>query len=149
MHFVEGNHYCPSCETSGECELQALGYYTEMLTPTLPYLRPQYRWTRSHPDIYIDRDRCVLCGRCIRASEFLDGKMRLFLRRARHPQDRSRSTRCIISARPIWPSPTGRRRSAPRGRFVVKRAGYRMPVGKRRFDMHPIGWEIEGKKKSG
>src|ERR1700761_6900163 len=26
MLFVEGNHFCPSCEKSGDCELQAMGY---------------------------------------------------------------------------------------------------------------------------
>jgi [NiFe] hydrogenase diaphorase moiety small subunit len=26
MLFVEGNHFCPSCEKSGDCVLQALGY---------------------------------------------------------------------------------------------------------------------------
>src|ERR1035437_8367754 len=30
--FAEGNHFCPSCEKSGNCELQALGYkYTMMV----------------------------------------------------------------------------------------------------------------------
>ena len=28
----------------------------------------------SHPDIFIDRNRCVLCGRCVRSSCDLDGK---------------------------------------------------------------------------
>ena len=26
MLFSEGNHYCPVCESSGDCELQALAY---------------------------------------------------------------------------------------------------------------------------
>ena len=30
MLFVEGNHFCPSCEKSGNCELQALGYLLGM-----------------------------------------------------------------------------------------------------------------------
>ena len=26
MLFVEGNHFCPSCEKSGDCKLQATAY---------------------------------------------------------------------------------------------------------------------------
>ena len=28
----------------------------------------------THPDIYLDRNRCILCSRCIRASRMEDGK---------------------------------------------------------------------------
>ena len=146
MHLVEGNHYCPSCEASGECELQALGYYTELLTPTFPYLRPKFEVDASHPDIYIDRDRCILCGRCIRASEFLDGKS-VFSFEGRGIQKRISvnavhnlgETDIVVSDRAATICPTGA--------LVIKRRGYRIPVGKRRFDKHPIGWEIEKKKK--
>ena len=31
--FVEGNHFCPSCEKSGNCELQALAYRFAMMAP--------------------------------------------------------------------------------------------------------------------
>ena len=31
--FIEGNHFCPTCEKTGSCELQALGYEYEMLSP--------------------------------------------------------------------------------------------------------------------
>ncbi len=30
MLLVEGNHFCPSCEKSGNCKLQALGYELEV-----------------------------------------------------------------------------------------------------------------------
>jgi len=33
MLFVEGNHFCPGCEKSGNCQLQALAYDSEMMTP--------------------------------------------------------------------------------------------------------------------
>mgnify|MGYP000620585957 CR=1 FL=1 len=60
MHFVEGNHYCPSCEVSGECELQATAYRLGMITPTLPYMRPKHTVDASHPDVYIDRDLSLI-----------------------------------------------------------------------------------------
>ena len=31
--FVEGNHFCPSCEMSGHCKLQATAYDLGMTTP--------------------------------------------------------------------------------------------------------------------
>jgi [NiFe] hydrogenase diaphorase moiety small subunit len=40
MLFVEGNHFCPSCEKSGNCELQALATNTRC-SPALPPLLPR------------------------------------------------------------------------------------------------------------
>ena len=74
MLFVEGNHVCPCCEKSGNCELQALAYRLGMLAPGYPYLFPKKEVDGSHPDFYIDRNRCILCGRCVRASRQKDGK---------------------------------------------------------------------------
>jgi [NiFe] hydrogenase diaphorase moiety small subunit len=39
MLFVEGNHMCPTCEKSGNCELQALGYRYKMMFK-IPVLCP-------------------------------------------------------------------------------------------------------------
>ncbi|KKK74422.1 hypothetical protein LCGC14_2883940, partial [marine sediment metagenome] len=38
MLFVEGNHFCPFCEKSGNCELQSLASRLGMTAPTFPYL---------------------------------------------------------------------------------------------------------------
>ena len=36
---------------------------------------PEFRQIdASHDSVFIDRDRCILCGRCVRASRDLDGK---------------------------------------------------------------------------
>ena len=74
MLFVEGNHFCPFCEKSGNCELQAMAYRLGMTAPRWPYLFPEAAVDASHPDVFIDRNRCMLCGRCVRASRDLDGK---------------------------------------------------------------------------
>jgi [NiFe] hydrogenase diaphorase moiety small subunit len=74
MLFVEGNHPCPYCVASGDCELQALGYRLGMVAPLQPYQWPSRRIDATHPDIYLDHDRCILCSRCIRASRMEDGK---------------------------------------------------------------------------
>jgi [NiFe] hydrogenase diaphorase moiety small subunit len=75
MLFHEGNHLCPICEASGNCELQAMAYRLDMTEPTrFPYLEPCRAVDASHPDIALDTNRCISCGRCIRASQDVDGK---------------------------------------------------------------------------
>ncbi|MFC1561293.1 2Fe-2S iron-sulfur cluster-binding protein [Candidatus Latescibacterota bacterium] len=74
MLFVEGNHFCMFCEKSGNCELQAMAYRFGISAPTLPYFFPERDVDASHPDILIDHNRCILCGRCIQASKDIDDK---------------------------------------------------------------------------
>jgi len=62
MLFVEGNHYCMFCEKSGNCELQALAYRFGITAPKYPYQFPVRELDASHPDIFIDQNRCILCG---------------------------------------------------------------------------------------
>lgn len=68
MLFVEGNHLCMFCEKSGNCELQALAYRFGILSPRYPFMFPERDVDASHADIWIDRNRCILCARCVRAS---------------------------------------------------------------------------------
>ncbi|NNJ90529.1 MAG: 2Fe-2S iron-sulfur cluster binding domain-containing protein, partial [Gammaproteobacteria bacterium] len=41
MLFVEGNHVCPGCEKSGACQLQAVAYYCDMLSPHFTHFFPK------------------------------------------------------------------------------------------------------------
>jgi [NiFe] hydrogenase diaphorase moiety small subunit len=74
MLFAEGNHFCPSCELSGNCQLQALAYELDMTHSDFPLQYPARKRDGSHPDIYLDRDRCINCEICVRASHELDNK---------------------------------------------------------------------------
>jgi len=65
--FAERNHFCMFCEQSGDCELQALAYRYQ-----IDHLRYANAYPRLPVDtlsefMVIDHNRCVLCGRCIRA----------------------------------------------------------------------------------
>jgi formate dehydrogenase major subunit len=65
--FSEGNHYCPFCESSGDCELQALAYrygLDHWVYPNPGEPKP-VDGTREY--FIMDHNRCVLCRRCIRA----------------------------------------------------------------------------------
>jgi len=64
--FSEGNHYCPFCESSGDCELQALAYRygLDHWTYQNPGEAKPVDGTREH--FIMDHNRCILCRRCIR-----------------------------------------------------------------------------------
>ena len=74
MLFAEGNHFCPSCEKSGNCQLQALAYDLEFLAPMHNRFFPDRPVDASHPDILLDFNRCIFCELCMRASRDVDGK---------------------------------------------------------------------------
>ena len=143
MLFVEGNHYCMYCEKSGNCELQALGYRFGMLHPRHEYQFPTDRDVdASHPDILIDRNRCVLCARCVRASRDLDGKhVFQFVGRGKNKkiwidaEARLADTQIDITDRVVDVCPVGA--------IIKKRTAYQVPIGERMFDHEPIGSDIE------
>jgi [NiFe] hydrogenase diaphorase moiety small subunit len=142
MLFVEGNHFCMFCEKSGSCELQALAYRFGITAPKYPFLFPRRDLDATHPQILIDRNRCVLCGRCVRASQELDRKHVFgFLHRGGDKRLGVNSgtglagTDAEADDRAVEACPTGS--------LVVKRVGYQVPVGERKFDREPIGSDIE------
>jgi [NiFe] hydrogenase diaphorase moiety small subunit len=142
MLFVEGNHFCMFCEKSGNCELQALAYRFGITAPKYPFMFPQRDVDASHPEIFVDRNRCILCGRCVRASQELDGKHVFgFVGRgttksvAVNAPDNLAETDAAAEDHAVAACPTGS--------LLVKRVGYSVPVGQRRFDSQPIGSEIE------
>ena len=142
MLFVEGNHYCMFCEKSGNCELQALAYRFGITAPKYPYFFQDFELDASHPDIFLDRNRCILCARCVRASRDIDGKnVFQFVGRGSHKRIAANaeaglgSTNAEVLDRAIEVCPVGA--------ILKKRQGYSIPVGKRQFDHNPIGSDIE------
>ena len=142
MMFVEGNHFCMFCEKSGNCELQALAYRFGIAAPQYPFQFPEKEVDASHPDVMLDHNRCIMCARCVRASQELDGKNvfqsvgRGFGRKigvngekALCDTDMSADDRAADIC--------------PVGCIIKKRVGFKTPVGRRRYDRQPIGSEIE------
>jgi [NiFe] hydrogenase diaphorase moiety small subunit len=142
MLFVEGNHFCMSCEKSGECELQALAYRFGITAPKYPFMFPQRDVDATHPDLLLDRNRCVLCGRCVRASRELDGKHVLgFTGRG---AKKRLTPDAVEGLRGTAARHDDRAAAAcPTGALLVKRKGFSVPVGLRRFDREPIGSDVE------
>lgn len=142
--FVEGNHFCMFCEKSGNCELQALAYRFGIEAPRYPYLNPKRDIDLSHPDVFLDRNRCILCGRCVRVSQDLDGK-NVFQFVGRGIRKSLQVNGDCLGATDL--EVTDRAVSAcPVGALMKKRVGYAVPVGRRIFDHEPIGSEIEQQK---
>ncbi|MHC4441096.1 MAG: 2Fe-2S iron-sulfur cluster-binding protein [Planctomycetota bacterium] len=145
MLFVEGNHFCMFCEKSGNCELQALAYRFGISAPKYPYQFPQRHVDASHPDILIDHNRCIFCARCIRASRDVDRKnVFQFLGRGPHKklgvnaQTDLADTNVQTDDKAIDVCPVGS--------ILRKGAGYTIPIGKRLYDLKPIGSDIEDKQ---
>lgn len=71
--FAERNHICAFCVSSGHCELQTLAAEMGMDHVTFPYRFPALPVDATHPKFGIDHNRCVLCGRCVRACFEVEG----------------------------------------------------------------------------
>lgn len=71
--FAEGSHVCAFCVASGGCELQdlAAGLGVDHISHELTF--PRHEVDASHPKFLLDRDRCVLCTRCVRVCDELEG----------------------------------------------------------------------------
>ena len=144
MLFVEGNHFCMFCEKSGNCELQAIAYRFGIMAPGLPYQFPKREIDASHPDILVDRNRCILCGRCVRASRDLDGKHVFdFVGRGREKSISVNSHANLADTE--LASADKAVDVCPVGSILKKRVGFSVPIGKRLYDSKPIGSEIEEK----
>jgi bidirectional [NiFe] hydrogenase diaphorase subunit len=73
MLFAEGNHICSVCVANGNCELQNLAIEMGMDHVRLNYQFPQRSVDISHPRFGLDHNRCVLCTRCVRVCDEIEG----------------------------------------------------------------------------
>ena len=138
MLFVEGNHVCPGCEKSGACQLQAVAYYANMLSPHFTHFFPQRSVDASHADIAIDFNRCILSEQCVRASRDVDQKNEIAI------DGRGINTHLVIN------SPSGKLGDSsftasdkaahvcPVGAILPKHTAYDRPIGERLYDRQPI-----------
>lgn len=71
--LAERNHICAFCVASGHCELQDLAQRLGVTYVRYPYRFPRYAVDASHERFLYDPNRCVLCTRCVRACEEVEG----------------------------------------------------------------------------
>ena len=90
LFFAEGNHVCAFCVANGSCELQDVAVQVGMDHSRFPYQYPQRQVDASHPLFSLDHNRCILCTRCVRVCDEIEGA---------HVWDvASRGARCHIIA---------------------------------------------------
>ena len=73
MLFTEGNHICAICVANGHCELQDRAVEVGMDHSRLPYRHPDRPVDLSHPLFGLDHNRCILCTRCVRVCDEVEG----------------------------------------------------------------------------
>ncbi len=140
LMLTEGNHFCPSCEKSGFCELQALAYRYRISSPRFPYLSPDRPVESKNPKIMKDQNRCILCKRCIRAIKDENGKSLFAFK--------NRGYQVVISidtelAGGISDELAQKAMDiCPVGAILKKRNGFKVPIGERPFDKVEIGSEV-------
>lgn len=146
MLFVEGNHFCPSCEKSGDCQLQATAYHLGMMSPHYDHFFPSRPVDASHPEVLLDFNRCILCSLCVRASRDVDGKNVFAL------SGRGIGTHLIVNAKSGQLGDTDfmlddkAAQVCPVGVILKKRRGFAVPIGERKYDKAPIADTVtEGK----
>ncbi|MBN1982174.1 MAG: (2Fe-2S)-binding protein [Chitinivibrionales bacterium] len=140
--FVEGNHLCPSCEKSGTCELQALGYRFRMVVPRFRFQFPVRCIESKNPKLMKDHNRCILCKRCIKVIKDGQGRSLFAFYQRAHRTEISIDTQL---ARTISDEVAQKAMDVcPVGAIIRKEKGFDIPIGKRQFDREPIGCLIEG-----
>ena len=98
--FAERNHVCAVCVSNGSCELQTLAQQHGMDHVNVAYQYPMLQVEASHLRFAVDHNRCVLCGRCVRVCDEVEGA---------HTWDmmgRGPATRVITDLNQPWGSST-------------------------------------------
>lgn len=71
--FAEGNHVCAVCVSNGNCELQDMAVACGMDHVRYDYRSPERAVDASHPKYVFDPNRCILCTRCVRVCDEIEG----------------------------------------------------------------------------
>lgn len=132
LMFVEGNHYCPSCEKSGDCELQGLGYKMGITHSEFPYQFTHYQLDYTGEKLLLERNRCVHCKRCTdlyvddhghKVFSF-EGKGAQTRVQMNHQLESSLSDHKRLEAMDLCPV----------GAIIYKGKGFDRPIGDRKYD---------------
>jgi len=75
LQLILLNHpmICPRCEKEGECALQALVYEYGVEETLYPWERIPFPADDLSPLLQRDPNKCILCGRCVRICEEVQG----------------------------------------------------------------------------
>jgi bidirectional [NiFe] hydrogenase diaphorase subunit len=71
--FAERNHVCGVCVANGHCELQTLAADQGVDHVRFEYQFPLLSIDVSHDRFGVDHNRCILCTRCVRVCDEVEG----------------------------------------------------------------------------
>jgi bidirectional [NiFe] hydrogenase diaphorase subunit len=71
--FAERNHICAVCVSNGNCELQDMAKKLGVTHIRVPYRYPRLHVDATHERFSVDHNRCILCARCVRACDEIEG----------------------------------------------------------------------------
>jgi bidirectional [NiFe] hydrogenase diaphorase subunit len=73
LMFTERNHICSVCVSNGHCELQTMAQTLNIDHVRFPYRYPKVEVDASHDRFVVDHNRCILCQRCVRVCDEIEG----------------------------------------------------------------------------
>ena len=71
--LAERNHTCAVCVSNGHCELQAMAQRLGVTGVRYAYSFPKLPVDLSHDRYVLDHNRCILCTRCVRVCDEVEG----------------------------------------------------------------------------
>jgi [NiFe] hydrogenase diaphorase moiety small subunit len=133
MMFAEGNHICPSCEKSGNCDLQHMGYELGVSATRFPHLFKDRIIDYKPSRMVMEHNRCIKCQRCVVEVVNKDGK-KVF-----HYMNRGNETYVGVDyeeeAKLTEEQAINAMKICPTGAIIVRGVSMAKPFGERRFDM--------------
>ena len=136
MMFSEGNHFCPGCQKSGDCDLQHMGYEMGLTQSRFPHVFKDRLIDFNPRRMIMEHNRCIKCLRCVKEVFTDDGKA-VFSFRYRgnetcvgvdYGEEARLSEQQAIDAMNLCPT----------GAILVRGEGRARPFGARRFDMQSM-----------
>ena len=71
--FAERSHVCSVCVSNGHCELQFMAQKCGVDHVRVPYRQARNQVDSSHEAFRLDHNRCILCTRCVRVCDEIEG----------------------------------------------------------------------------
>jgi bidirectional [NiFe] hydrogenase diaphorase subunit len=71
--FAERSHVCAICVANGTCELQSVARDAGLDHVRFEYQHPRTELDATHPRYILDHARCILCTRCVRVCDEIEG----------------------------------------------------------------------------
>ncbi|KAA9040933.1 2Fe-2S iron-sulfur cluster binding domain-containing protein [Ginsengibacter hankyongi] len=136
MMFAEGNHICPACEKSGNCDLQHMGYELGIASTRFQHLFKDRIIDFQPTRMVMEHNRCIKCLRCVVDVVTDEGK-KVFTYQNRgnetyvgvdYEQEAKLTEEQAINAMKICPT----------GAIIVRGVSIAEPFGNRKFDMQSV-----------